>query len=75
MPAWVPAELEQLPSLTTAWPEGKAGVEINPLTSTLLLSRNAWDHSKTKVLATTDLTAQPGWPRMPSPLLSRRTEF
>lgn len=38
MPAWVPATLERLPSLTAAWPEGKAGVEINPLASTVLLS-------------------------------------
>ena len=38
MPAWVPATLEQFPLLTAAWPEGKAGVEINPLASTVLLS-------------------------------------
>lgn len=38
VPAWVPATLQQLPSLTAAWPEGKAGMEINPLASTALLS-------------------------------------
>lgn len=46
------------PVLTTAGPQGKAGVEIKPLARALLLSWNTWNCSKTPWPTEADLSAQ-----------------
>lgn len=48
------------PLLTTAWPEGKAGVEINPAASTALLAWDAWECSSTPARGERDPPVQPG---------------